>query len=81
MVCSDIIGNRDLIEDAKGGYLVDPSNSEGFANSIRTLAHDQESRKTMGDHNLMKVREFDIKIVLSRMREIYHSTFEDQRIP
>ena len=37
VVCSNTRGNTDLIEDGKGGYLVEPDDVEGFAKALKKL--------------------------------------------
>lgn len=71
IVCSDIRGNRDLIEDGKGGYLVKPDDVDGFANAIQKLLEDEELRSRMGMYNKESVLRFELKRVLTLMEEIY----------
>lgn len=71
VVCSDIRGNRDLIEDGKGGFLVEPKDVAGFAQSIKSLSENSALSKRMGQHNIVRVRDFDTSIVLRHMKDIY----------
>jgi glycosyltransferase involved in cell wall biosynthesis len=71
VVCSDIRGNRDLIEDGKGGFLVEPKDVAGFAQSIKSLSENSALCKRMGQHNVVRVRDFDTSIVLRHMKDIY----------
>lgn len=71
VVCSDIRGNRDLVEDGKGGFLVGPRDVVGFAQSIKSLSENAALRKRMGQNNVVRVRDFDTSIVLSHMMDIY----------
>jgi len=71
VVCSDIRGNRDLIEDGKGGFLVEPKDVAGFAQSIKSLSENSALSKRMGQHNVVRVRDFDTSIVLRHMKDIY----------
>lgn len=70
-VASDVRGNRDLIENGKGGYLCVPNDEGDFAGAIGRLASDSELRKVMGARNKETVKAYDIGNILPRMAEIY----------
>ena len=61
-VVSDIRGNRDLIDDGKGGYLVSPTDANGFATRITELINNPASKLSMSQYNRSRVKEFDISI-------------------
>lgn len=69
-IVSDIRGNRDLIDEGKGGYLVQVSDTKGFANAINVLMNNGKAH-AMGEYNRDKIKEFDINIVKSILLEIY----------
>ena len=71
VVCSEIRGNTDLIEDGKGGYLVEPSDVEGFAKYIKELIEDSRLKSELGGFNLEKIEHYSIENVLCEMEEIY----------
>lgn len=71
IICSDIRGNTDLIEDGKGGYLVNPNDIDGFAKFIKKLIEDNDMRKIMGKRNLEKIKLFDKDVVKKRMKGLY----------
>ena len=70
-IVSDIRGNRDLIENGKGGYLVPPTDANGFADAIDKIASNASLRESMQEYNLHKIRQFDLEIVKSAMLDIY----------
>ena len=70
IICSEIRGNTDLIEDNKGGYLFKPAEQETAYNALKNIV-ENSSRKVMGMHNLKKAEELDVKAVLEVMRGIY----------
>lgn len=70
-IVSNIRGNKDLIEQEKGGYLSNPRDLDGFVKSIQHLSDNIQIRKKMGNNNKIKVKEFDIKIVKNELMEIY----------
>ncbi len=71
VVCSNIRGNVDLIQDGEGGYLINPNDTNGFAEAIDKLAGDKELRETMRKNNLESVKKFDIENVKKEMTKIY----------
>ena len=71
VVCSNIRGNSDLIEDGKGGYLVEPGDVEGFTKCIKGLIEDSRLRSEFGDFNHKKIEHYSIENVLKEMEEIY----------
>jgi len=71
VVCSNIRGNSDLIEDGKGGYLVEPGDVEGFTKYIKGLIEDSRLRSEFGDFNHKKIENYSIENVLKEMEEIY----------
>ena len=77
VVCSDIRGNRDLIEDGKGGFLVEPSSVDDFIQAIRKLAQDDSLRVSARLYNKSKVEDYDMDIVLKKMKSIYESVGRD----
>lgn len=71
VVCSNIRGNSDLIEDGKGGYLINPGNVEEFAKYISELIADSRLRSELGDFNLKKIANYSIENVLKEMEKAY----------
>lgn len=71
VVCSNVRGNSDLIEDGKGGYLIEPVDVEGFAKYIKELIEDSRLRSEFGDFNHKKIENYSIENVLKEMEEIY----------
>lgn len=70
-VASAIRGNVDLIENGKGGFLCDPDDVYGFAKAISDISASKEIRKNMGEINLQKIKEYDVKNVYAIIKEIY----------
>jgi len=68
VVCSNIRGNTDLIENGKGGYLVEPEDVEGFAKAIEKTV---ENRSLMGHFNTEIIKHFDLMSVKEEMKKIY----------
>lgn len=73
VVCSNVRGNCDLVEEGRGGYLVSPQEAEQFAEAIRILQETPELRNQFGEYNLARIEEFSIEKVSSRMEDIYRN--------
>ncbi|MDG4850877.1 glycosyltransferase family 4 protein, partial [Peribacillus frigoritolerans] len=70
IICSDIRGNRDLIENKKGGYLVNPTDFIEFARYIEMILLSEESA-AMAKHNKEIIKSFSNSNVYKRIQEIY----------
>lgn len=71
VACSKIRGNTDLIEDGKGGYLVEPDDVDGFTEAIDETIENHTLRENMGKYNEEAIVKFDIDNVKAKMKEIY----------
>ncbi len=72
VICSDIRGNKDLIEDKKGGYLLKFYDMDEYSIKIQELIENKVLREEMGNFNLEKIKDFDRKKVNTIMEEIYN---------
>lgn len=75
VVCSNIRGNRDLIKDGKGGFLLGPKDVDGFVNAMRLLSEDIDLRKRMGSANSRNVNQFSSQTVEKELLDIYDTVF------
>ncbi|HBE13226.1 MAG TPA: glycosyltransferase family 1 protein, partial [Clostridiales bacterium] len=73
-ICSPIRGNTDLGEDKWGGYLLDCNDPERLAATIDGL--DGQTGEKMGRFNMEKIKQYDLKNVLDRMKKIYRGLSE-----
>lgn len=71
VVASKIRGNVDLIEEGKGGYLVDSRKPEEFAKALTKLCADKECCGKMGEHNRRAVAPFDVLEARAVMKKVY----------
>ena len=76
-ISSKIRGNVDLIENEKGGFLVEATDSEEFAKKINLLANNSELREKMKNYNLERIKNFDIKIVEKELEKIYNEVLKE----
>lgn len=58
VVCSDIRGNRDLIENANGGFLCPAEDAFEFSQAIQALYSDSKRRAAFGERNTAFVKEY-----------------------
>lgn len=71
IIASKIRGNTDLIDNGKGGYLIQPTDTEGFAKAIVSVINDKEKAKRMEDYNFKKIKEYSKEKVMEQMAELY----------
>lgn len=68
VVCSDIRGNRDVIEEEKGGYLVAPDDIDGFAEALYKVIYDKNNKMGLFNQNIVK--KYDVPFSCAKMFEI-----------
>ncbi len=68
VICSNIRGCRDLIEDEKGGYLCSPKNSQDFKDAILKVYDNQDGE--MGEFNKQKIIPFKAENVVKEIEQI-----------
>lgn len=71
VVCSNIRGNIDLIEDSRGGYIKKPNDIEGFVNALNTLLSNESLCKRMANYNKKEIENFSSDKVKIIMNELY----------
>lgn len=73
VISSNIRGNNDLIRNNQGGYLIDPSDIEGFSQSMVKLIQDTKLMERMGNYNKDEVLPYDKVNIREKMIEVYKS--------
>ncbi len=76
VIASRIRGNTDLIDEGKGGYLVDPRDTDAMAQAIERMVANPDAL-SMGQYNMEKVKDFDLETVKEEMKRIYQSVMPD----
>ena len=71
IIASKIRGNVDLIDDNKGGILVNPKDVSGFIKAITCFYEMKDNLKKYGLYNIDKVQEFDIGKVKQQFFSVY----------
>lgn len=71
-VVSKIRGNTDLI-DSKGGTLFDPHDVGSITKTLQNIIM-SPYKKAMGNHNVEKIKRFDLQPILSDIKKIYQTS-------
>lgn len=71
IIASNIRGNRDLVENHKGGILLSTNSVEEWSQAIGNMVKDSEKRLGMSKYNLEKVQMFSKERVLLETNNIY----------
>lgn len=73
IIASKIRGNVDLIDHKKGGYLVNPTDVDGFVKAIQTILEHPDWMEKMKKYNLAKIEKYGIEAVVEEMAVLYRS--------
>ena len=71
IVCSQIRGNVDLVENEKGGFQFTPKDELTLVTQLISLINSEKKRKEMGNVNTQNILFFSINHVLEKMSKIY----------
>ncbi len=70
-IVSDIRGNRDLIKENNGGYLVEPDNIDEWERVIGRIWQMQNKWSSLGEWNKERMKNFSMRKVQKQMERIY----------
>lgn len=70
-IVSNIRGNIDLIDNNKGGFIINHMNEIEFAKKIKLLIKNPDLIKQFGDYNRERVKEFSLDSVLLELEKVY----------
>lgn len=76
VLCSDIRGNRDLVQQGQGGTLVNPRDAKGFEAALVAYQQHQDTLKAQGQFNRAFVKRFDQEEVIRQTRAIYQQMMQ-----
>lgn len=77
IVCSKIRGNVDLIKDGEGGFLLEPTDVDGFKSAIVIILKDKQLTLSMKNTNMENIRSFSIEQVERETQEIYKGVLDN----
>lgn len=76
VIASKIRGNVDMIDEGKGGYLVDVTSIKQYKNAISNLIKSSDKRVSMGKYNMNRVKDYSIDNVKNKLIPIIESEGE-----
>lgn len=82
VIASNIRGNKDLIDEKKGGFLFNPKDNRAIfdiVNMIKTISSDLQLKEDMGSYNRNKVIEYDISKVKSTYIDLYEGRVTNEK--
>ncbi|MGL5693055.1 MAG: glycosyltransferase, partial [Peptostreptococcaceae bacterium] len=71
IVCSDIRGNSDLVENEKNGYLSSPNYEADFSNNIKLILENEKLLNVIIENNTNIIKKFSTESVTGYMKDIY----------
>ena len=72
VVCTDVSGISELIEEGVNGFLVKPGDHKTFADRINLLLNDKELSVSMGTRGLNTVKEsFSEEVIMNEITSLY----------
>jgi glycosyltransferase EpsD len=78
VVCSNIRGNTDLI-DEKGGVLFEPTDIDACRSALEKVIENEELRKSMEEWNAEQVKRYDCSVVNAQIKQIYENALNIKR--
>lgn len=70
IICTEIRGNTDLIDEGRGGYLFHPDDVDSAYKALKNMT-EANDLKSFGAYNMEKAKTLDVKSVMDMMRTIY----------
>ena len=77
IVATNVDGAREAIVDGDNGYLHEPHDVEGMAQSVLTLIEDPDLAGTMGGRGKSRVMEFDIGTSVATVEATYRECLDE----
>jgi glycosyltransferase involved in cell wall biosynthesis len=76
IVATNVDGAREAIVDGENGYLHEPRDVEGLANSVLKLIVDPDLRRAMAKRGKSRVMEFDISTSVAVVDSTYRNCLD-----
>jgi glycosyltransferase involved in cell wall biosynthesis len=77
VVATNVRGSRDLVDDGRTGFLVEPGDVTGLAAALERLMRDPELRASMGAAGKAKIQDYSLDRVLAEMAAIYNRYLDE----
>lgn len=71
VVTSNVRGNKDLIDENKGGFVTNPKDITKHVECLEKLLGDEKLRKEQGEYNKNRVKDFYLDSVRDELKNIY----------
>ena len=70
-VATDIRGHRDIVENAKNGYLFSVDNKDEFISAVKKLAEDNDLYNEFSSNAVIRAKDFNLENSIKQMEVIY----------
>ena len=81
IVCSDILGFRDVVMHGREAFMVPRNDPEALANGLVHLLDDEPLRRRLGATGRARALEYDWRRVSAEVLDIYESILSPARLP
>lgn len=71
VICSNIRGNHDLIDEELGGHLINNDSLKSYVECILDVISNQNKRRRFAKYNREKAKQYDQTNVIHNMKKIY----------
>ena len=71
IIASNVRGNKDLVDDKKGGIITKTKDMDEQVKALHTLLNNADLRKQYGEYNKVKVKEYYLEQVKQQLAKIY----------
>lgn len=78
VVCSDVRGNSDAVEDGVNGYVFNLSDDEEMVEKLEMVYKDKKARRRFSENNLEKVKQYSQDIAVANTFKIYHEVLNEK---
>ena len=81
IVCSDILGFRDVVVHGREALMVPRDDADALANGLVRLLDDESMRQRLGETGRQRALEYDWSRVTAQILDVYADVLGYQRIP
>ena len=81
IVCSDILGFRDVVMHGREALMVPREDRDALANGLVHLLDDESLRARLGETGRKRALEYDWRRVTASILDVYHEVLAPARVP
>ena len=81
VVCSDILGFRDVVMHGREALMVPREDRDALANALVHLLDDEGLRTRLGETGRKRALEYDWRRVTASIVDVYHDVLSPPRVP